>query len=111
MSNTLTINLSAIKDTPIPDGVYHVTIADVRAGITGKNEPKVDVKIKILEGPEEGQAWEEGEDEGGDGSGVEGHKLTLRFYWWNGAEGCAVCASHARRLPSVSRAWDQTERV
>lgn len=53
---TLSINLAGIKDTPIPDGVYHVNITAAKAGLTQKGDPKLDVVIKIAEGSEEGRA-------------------------------------------------------
>jgi hypothetical protein len=49
---TLSINLGAIKDSPIPDGIYPVIIAKAQDGLTQKNLPKLDVQIKITDGPE-----------------------------------------------------------
>lgn len=51
MSNSLVINLAAIKEAaPIADGVYHVEIVEATPGTSSSDNPKIDLKLKITEG-------------------------------------------------------------
>lgn len=50
-----TINLSKIKDDPVPDGLYHAKIAAAALAVTADGDPKLDIRLLIDSGDQAGR--------------------------------------------------------